>query len=82
MANICVAPQARATAMANRPIGPHPVIATVFAAISPDSTVCTALPSGSKIDAYSGGIAGSIFQIFDSGMRDVLGKGAIGVHAQ
>ena len=81
MAKTCDAPTARATAMENSPIGPHPVIATVFAAISPASTLCTALPSGSRIDAYSCGIAGSSFQILDSGNDDVFGEGAVGVHA-
>ena len=43
-------------------------VATVFAAMSPANTVCTAFPSGSSSDAYSWGIAGSSFQIFDSGI--------------
>ena len=49
-------------------MGPHPVIATVLAAISPASTLCTAFPNGSRMDAYSIGMAGSSFQIFDSGI--------------
>src|SRR5258707_7285426 len=63
-----VAPTASATAIENSPMGPQPVMATVFAAISPASTECTALPSGSRMEAYSCGMAGSSFQIFDSGM--------------
>ena len=74
MANTCVAPQARATAMANSPIGPVPVMATVLAAMSPASTVCTALPSGSRMEAYSCGIAGSSFQMFDSGITTYSAK--------
>ena len=68
IANTCDAPTARATAIANNPMGPHPVIATVLAAISPASTLCTAFPNGSRMDAYSIGMAGSSFQIFDSGI--------------
>src|SRR5207247_392643 len=39
-----------------------------FRASSPASTVCTAVPSGSGTAAYATGIAGSIFQMFDSGI--------------
>ena len=53
IANTCAAPTARATAIENNPIGPHPVIATVFPAISPASTEWTAFPSGSRMLAYS-----------------------------
>jgi hypothetical protein len=45
------APHALATAIENNPIAPQPVTATVFAAIGPASTVCTALPSGSSSEA-------------------------------
>ena len=74
MAKMVVAPQARATAMANSPMGPQPVMATVLAAISPASTVCTALPKGSRMEAYSRGMAGSSFQMFDSGMTTYSAK--------
>src|ERR1035441_6682108 len=74
MAKIVVAPTALATAIENNPIGPHPVTATVFAAISPAKTVCTALPNGSRMDAYSCGMPGSSFQIFDSGMTTYSAK--------
>ena len=47
------APAARATAMANSPIGPQPVTAMVHAESGPENAVCTALPSGSMTAAAS-----------------------------
>ena len=62
-------------------MGPHPVMATLLAAMSPASTVCTALPSGSRIDAYS--LRDGRIELPDVGLGDddVLGEGAVGVDA-
>ena len=52
----CDAPAARATPMANRPIGPQPVTAMRQADRSPANAVCTALPSGSMMLCTSMGM--------------------------
>ena len=52
MAKTEVAPAARATGIAIRPIEPTPVITTLFTLTPAAMTVCTALPSGSKIAAH------------------------------
>ena len=62
-------------------MGPHPVMATLLAAISPASTVCTALPSGSRIEAYSCGIAGIELPDVGLGNDDVFCERAVGVDA-
>ena len=67
--------------MENSPIGPQPVMATLLAAISPASTVCTALPSGSRIDAYSSRNRRIELPDVRLGDDDVLGECAVGVHA-
>ena len=48
------APACRATAIAIRPIGPHPVTSTSSPTSGKRRAVCTALPSGSKIAPSSG----------------------------
>ncbi len=81
MAKICVAPQARATAMQNRPMGPHPVMATLLAAMSPASTVCTALPSGSRMRGVLARDRRIELPDIGLGNDDVFGEGAVGVDA-
>ena len=62
-------------------MGPHPVMATLLAAMSPASTVCTALPSGSRMDAYS--LRDRRVELPDIalGNDDVFGERAVGVDA-
>jgi hypothetical protein len=67
MAKMVVAPTALATAIENKPMGPQPVMATVFAAISPASTECTD--------------RGIEFPDVRFGDDDILGEGAIRVDA-
>jgi len=62
----------RAIATANNPIGPHPITATGFVAMSSPPPVpnaaCTALPNGSMIDAASGWIPSPTIQALAAGM--------------
>ena len=63
-----LAPAARATGIAIKPIEPTPVIATLRTLTPAAITVCTALPRGSKIAATSSGIDGSSRQTLYSGI--------------
>src|SRR5438445_30325 len=66
---ITPAPAVRATAVANSPVGPQPVISTDCPVRSSTSAAWTALPSGSCRQAYSGGIFREGFQWKRSGSR-------------
>jgi len=58
------APAWRAIAVAMMPMGPAPVISTSSPRTGKDRAVCVALPSGSKHDSTSVGMAGSQYQTF------------------
>ena len=61
------APASLQSATAHMPIGPMPNTETVFPAISPSKTVCTALPSGSCAVATQCGSDLSFFHAFRYG---------------
>ena len=61
------APAARATPIANRPIGPQPVTAIRQAERSPEKAVCTAFPSGSMMLCTSSGTFSGARQAFTAG---------------
>src|SRR5271157_989701 len=79
-AKICVAPQARATAIENSPIGPQPVMATLLAAISPASNAVHTVLAGEdgRIFLRDGRIELPDIRL---GNDDIFGEGAVGVHA-
>ena len=76
-----VAPAARATGIAIRPIEPTPVITTLLTLTPAAITVCTALPSGSKIAAHSSRDRRIEPPDVVLGNRDVLGKRAVAIDA-
>ena len=77
----CRAPACRATAAAMMPIGPAPVISTSSPSTGNDSAVCTALPNGSKIEATSWSIDGSMVPDVGHRQREIFGERPGPIHA-
>ena len=75
------APTWRATAIAIRPMGPHPVTSTSSPTTGKASAVWTALPSGSNSAPTSGSIALWCTQTLVAGSDEELGERAVALHA-
>lgn len=68
------APTWRHTAAAMQPMGPAPVMSTSSPVTSNSSAVCTALPSGSRIEAISSGMKSGSGRTLSAGMTSRSAK--------